>query len=329
MSIGARSRLAALGVAGLIALAACSGGDPDLPDDSPDGADGELQTLTVASSRVSHLAAILLGVEQGFFEDEGIDLQLDLDSADLTGVPAVASGRVDIGNADLVTLLSAVSEGIGVTAILPASASTGVRGDDYGALLVGPDSTIQGAAELEGRTVSSNSLTNIAALAVREAVRADGGDPSQIELVEVAFPDVPTALETGTIDAAWVIEPFKSAAIDRGARVIAWGFSDIAPEVTVSSWITSPEFAAENPDLVSAFKRAAQTSYEYARENPDEAKAIIPTFTQIDAEVAAAVTLTSWKDELTVAEIEAVLVAAQDFGLITSDPDISALVFDD
>ncbi|MDR2564844.1 MAG: ABC transporter substrate-binding protein [Bifidobacteriaceae bacterium] len=333
--------VAASAVAALLALTACGSSKDDAPSSQGSGSQeagggggggtgdggGELTTVTVASSRLSHLAAIVLGDEQGIFAKHGLELSLDLDSADLAGIPAVAAGRVNFGNGETVSLLAAASEGIEVVAVLPASASTGVRGEDYGALLVSGDSPIQSPRELEGKTVSSNSLTNIASLAVREAVRADGGDPSKLNLVEVNFPDVPTALENGTIDAAWVIEPFKSAAIAGGARAIGWGFEDIADEVTVSTWITSAKFAEEHADVVSAFKAAAQESYQYARDHEDQAKAVIPTITSITPEVANTVVLTSWKDEVTVAELQRVLDAAKDFGLVTKEPDLEALIF--
>jgi NitT/TauT family transport system substrate-binding protein len=294
--------------------------------ESPEPAN-TLTTIRVGSSRLSHLAAIVIGQQQGFFEDHGLELELELDNAELTGVPALIGGQIDFGNSDLVSLLAATSEGIPIQAILPASASTGIRGEDYGALLVGPDSTIQSPRELEGKVVSSNILTNIAALAVREAVRADGGDPDQLELIEVNFPDVPTALVTGSVEASWCIEPFKSAAIAQGARVIAWGFEDIYPEVTVSAWITSTDFATKNPALVQAFKAATQESYEYARAHLDDVKAILPEITSVSPEVAQSVILTSWKDELTEAELAKVLASAKSAGLVTKDPDLTQVLF--
>jgi NitT/TauT family transport system substrate-binding protein len=332
-----RAHRALLGVVGIAALAAGCASAPAAGPSTPTGAagaanaadagSGELFPITVAGSRLVSVAPIVLGLEHDVFAKHGLDVTLDLDTADLAGIPSLVAGRVEITNAETVTLLAAASEGHPVQLILPSAASTGVKGDDYGALLVAGDSPIQSPKELEGKVVSANSLSNIAALAVREAVRADGGDPTAIELVEVAFPDVPTALANGTISAAWVVEPFKAAAEAGGARAIGWGFEDIAPEVTVSSWITTTTFAAEHPDIVAAFKAAVQESYAYARDHPDETKQTFPEVTSISAEVANTVRLTSWKDEVSPEELELVLAAAQDFGLVTKPVDLQALVF--
>jgi hypothetical protein len=67
---------------------------------------------------------------------------------------------------------------------------------------------------------------------------ASGGGPASIEFVELAFPDMPAALEAGRVDAVWVVEPFLSAAVGAGGRNIASNYVDTAPNLTVAS--TSP-----------------------------------------------------------------------------------------
>ena len=81
-------------------------------------------------------------------------------------------------------------------------------GDDINAVVASAKSGITRPAELAGRRVAVNSLGAAGDVTIMAAVEKDGGDPSTIKFVEVAFPDAPAQLEAGNIDAAWVPEPF-------------------------------------------------------------------------------------------------------------------------
>lgn len=314
-------------LAGLV-LAAC-GGDDDTttqPAAGETSAGDELTTVTLASSPLGHLAPIYLAQENGIFAEHGLEIEVDTETSDLTSVPSVLAGKVDFATGDLTTLIVARAQGLDVKAVVPASASTGVAGEDYGALVVAGDSGITSPKQLEGRTVAVNILTNIAAAAAREAISADGGDPETVKLVELPFPQVPAAISTGQVDGAWVVEPFLSAAKAEGAVPIGWGFTDLAEDLTVSAWYASGEFAAGNAETVTAFRDAIREAYAYAREHEDEVRAIIPTFTEISPEVAERITITGWRDEVSREAAEKLVDYALRDELITEAPDLDELI---
>ncbi|MFI8805411.1 ABC transporter substrate-binding protein [Micromonospora chalcea] len=302
-------------------LAACGGND----EPAAASADG-LTTVRLASSPLGHLAPIYLAQERGIFAKHGLKVEVDTETSDLTSVPAVLAGKVDFATGDLTTLIVARSKGLDVKAVVPASASTGKEGADYGALVVKGDSGITSAKQLEGKTVSVNVLTNIAAAAAREAVRADGGDPTKVKLVEIPFPQAPAAVSTGRVDGAWVVEPFLSAAKAQGAVPVGWGFTDLAPDLTVSAWYAAGSYASKNAKTVTAFRDAVREAYAYARDHEDEVRAKIPTFTEIKPEVAAKITLTGLRDEVSRQAAEKLAGYAQRDGLITTTPDLDELI---
>ncbi len=305
-------------------LAACSS-----EDDAPAavGADGEeLTTVTLASAPLGHLAPIYLAEEQGIFEKHGLKIEIDTENTELNSVPSVLADRVDFATGDLTTLIVARAKGLDVKAVVPASASTGVEGEDYGALVVAGDSGITRPSQLEGKTVAVNILTNIAAAAAREAIATDGGDPEKAQLVEVPFPQAPAALTSGKVDGAWVVEPFLSAAKAEGAVEIGWGFTDLAEDLTVSAWYTSAGLAEKDPDTVAAFRDAIHEAFAYAREHEDGIRAIIPTFTETSPEVAAKITITGWRDEVSREAAEKLADYALRDGLIEEKPDLDELI---
>lgn len=315
-------------LAGLV-LAACGGGDDETTAEPAAGATSggdELTTVTLASSPLGHLAPIYIAQERGIFAEHGLEIEVDTETSDLTSVPSVLAGKVDFSTGDLTTLIVARAQGLDVKAVVPASASTGVEGEDYGALVVAGDSGITSPKQLEGKTVAVNILTNIAAAAAREAISVDGGDPETVKLVELPFPQVPAAISTGQVDGAWVVEPFLSAAKAEGAVPIGWGFTDLAEDLTVSAWYTSGDFATENAETVEAFRAAIHEAYAYAREHEDEVRAIIPTFTEIPPEVAEKITITGWRDEVSRTAAEKLVDYALRDELITEAPDLDELI---
>lgn len=313
-----------------LVLAACGGGgDEETTAEPAAGASsdgGELTTVTLASAPLGHLAPIYIAQEKGIFAEHGLEIEVDTESSDLTSVPSILAGKVDFAAGDLTTLIVARAQGLDVKAVVPASASTGVEGEDYGALIVAGDSGITSPKQLEGKTVAVNILTNIAAAAAREAISADGGDPETVKLVELPFPQVPAAISTGQVDGAWVVEPFLSAAKAEGAVPIGWGFTDLAEDLTVSAWYTSGEFANGNAETVTAFRDAVHEAYAYAREHEEEVRAIIPTFTEIPPEVAEKITITGWRDEVSREAAEKLVDYAIRDELITDAPNLDELI---
>ena len=67
-----------------------------------------------------------------------------------------------------------------------------------------------------GKTVSLNTVQCIGDTTVRRIVDAAGGDQSKTKLVDVAFPDVETALTNKQIDATYTVSPFLEATIANG-----------------------------------------------------------------------------------------------------------------
>ncbi|MFJ8688930.1 ABC transporter substrate-binding protein [Micromonospora wenchangensis] len=327
LSTGSRRR-SGRGAAGLLAaallvvsLVACG------EEEAASGSDADgLTTVTLASAPLAHLAPIYLAQDKGIFAKHGLRVEVDTETSDLTSVPSVLAGKVDFATGDLTTLIVARSKGLDVKALLPASASTGKAGADYGALVVAGKSGITSPKQLEGKTVAVNILTNIAAAAARESIRADGGDPAKVKLVEIPFPQVPAALSEGRVDGAWVVEPFLSAAKAQGAVPIGWGFTDLAEDLTVSAWYASGAYTREQSKVTTAFRDAVREAYAYAREHEDEVRAKIPTFTQITPEVANRITITGWRDQVSRQAAEKLVGYAQRDGLITDAPNLDELI---
>jgi NitT/TauT family transport system substrate-binding protein len=317
-----RRKVAALMVAPMLFAAACGGSD----DSGGSSAGGEPDAVTLGVIPIVDVAPIYLGDEQGFFEDQGIDLTLETAQGGAAIVPGVVSGQYQFGFSNVTSLLLATSKGLPLQVVANGVASTGKQGADFGAVVAKAGSGITDAAGLAGKRVAVNTLNNIGTTTINESIRKAGGDPSGVTYVELPFPDMPAALDAGNVDAIWVVEPFLTIATKAGATFIASNYVDAAPDLTVATYFTSKQIAGENADLVTRFTTAVEQSLEYASQHEDETRAVLSNYTEIDQAVVGAMTLPAWPTEINRASIEQLGQLAVDDGLLPEQPDLDTLL---
>lgn len=325
-----RRRFAALlfGAVLLVPAACGDGGDGNGNGNGDGPAEGPTDVVSVGLIPIVDVAPIFLGQQQGFFEERGIELETTFATGGANIVPGVVSGEFDFGFSNIISMLLAHSNGVPIKIVSNGNNSTTVDGEDFGALIVRADSPYQTAADLEGASVASNTLQNIVETVVRESVRQAGGDPDQVNFTELPFPEMQPALEAGDVDAIFVVEPFTSAALAAGHRVLASSYAEAAPDLTVAVYFTSQNLVQSDPDLVRRFTEAMQESLAYADSHPDETKQILLEYTQIPEEALADLILPRFPSEINRESVEIMARLALDDGLLTQMPDLDALLPD-
>ena len=321
-----RRLLAALAAgAFLVTVTACGSSDGSGSSDSASSSGGTTK-VKVGVIPIVDVAPLYLGQKKGFFKKQGLELEMTLAQGGAAIVPGVASGQFQFGFSNSTSLMVAQSNNVPVKVVTNGIASTGVQGKDFGALVVKGDSPLKSADQLEGKKVAINTLKNINETAVRESVRKAGGDPDKVKFVELAFDQMPAALDGGQIDAAMVVEPALATVKSQGGREIASPLVDVAPNLTVAMYFTSTSYEAQHPDVVKKFKAAAAESLAYADAHPDEAREIVTTYTKIPAAVLAKVTLPAWPAEPDRASLDALEKLGQADGLFKTAPDLDKLL---
>ena len=147
-------------------------------------------------------------------------------------------------------------------------------------LVVKPD--INTAADLKGTSVASPSLGNTQDVALRAWLKeqglatdtAGGGD------VSVVPQDNAQTLETfiaGTVQGAWVPEPWATRLIKEGRGKVLVDERDLWPEgkyVTTHLLVTT-KFLDANPEVVKRILLANIQAVDFVNEHPDEAQQIV------------------------------------------------------
>jgi NitT/TauT family transport system substrate-binding protein len=325
-----KKSFAALGIlaAAAIALSGCtdSAAEPEpTAAASDDAASGELTPVRVAALPIAETGALWGAIEEGIFEDHGLEIEVVPAQGGANAIPALLSGDIQFAIGQPFGPIRADAQNLGVV-IIGDYANSLADGTDVNAVVAPADSGITRPADLAGKKVSVNTIGAAGDLTIRKAVQDDGGDPSTIEFVEVAFPDVPAQLEAGTMDAAWAPDPFRAMIVGGGGTSVVQPYQATIPGLSVLTSITTQKLIDEDPDLVAAYSEAMAEALEWASGNEQAVRDAIATNLKIPAEAAAGITLPEFTWELDVDNIRELGALAVEFAYIDAEPDYDRMI---
>lgn len=314
-----------------LAVAACGGDDDGDGGGGPaGGGDGgeqqEITTVRVGVIPITPVAPVYLGVDQGFFEEEGLRVEPVPAQGGAAIVPAVQSGDQQFGFSNSVSLMIAQTQGLDVRVVAPGEAAPADREEDNSAIMVPPDSDIREPRDLEGARIGVNTLQNIAGLTVEASLAKMGVDTETIDLVEVPFPEMLSTTQSGDIDAGFFNEPFTTAAEQENLRTIVNPYAQTAPDLPIAPYFTTQQYIDENPEIVEAFQRGMERATQYARENPDEVRRILGTYTEIPPEVIEQINLPHLSPELRPENFQQLADLALEFEYVDQEVNVDELL---
>lgn len=243
---------AALLACGLAIVAGCA-------DDDPPEAGAEKVELILDWFPNADHAGVFGAIEQGYFADEGLEVEATVPSDPAAALKQVGAGRAPFAVSYEPEVLIARSQGVPVVAV--AALVT----HPLNSVIVRSDRGIARPRDLEGKTVGAAGVPSDRPL-LDAVIRSDGGDPSKVTMRNVGFTLSP-ALASGRVDAVigayWNIElvELEAQGVDAKAlRLEQHGVPDYDELVIV----TSDDFARENPDVVRRFLRGLRSGQDWA-----------------------------------------------------------------
>ncbi|MCH8560256.1 ABC transporter substrate-binding protein [Nesterenkonia sp. DZ6] len=318
----------------VLALSACGSGSPsgdadgEPADDDAQAEGRELTEVEVGLIPIVDVASIYLGDREGIFEEHGLDLTLTLAQGGAAIIPAVSTGDFDFGFSNVTSLLVAADSGLPLQTVAAGPQTTGDSENDFSAILVKPDSGIETVADLEGQRVAVNTLNNISDSMISEGVLEAGGEPSNVDFVEVAFPDMLAQLEADNVDAIFAVDPFASIADNEGYDRVFAPFADVVDELGVGTYFASQQLVDEDPELVESFHAAVQESQAYAEENPEAVREVLLEYTTIDESLLSEITIPAFPEEVNMDSLQQVAEISERHGLIGEVPNVEDLVWE-
>jgi len=123
------------------------------------------------------------------------------------------------------------------------------------ALSVLKDSPIHKAADLTGKVVAVSGLNDLTYFATRAWIDKHGGNSAAVKYIELPFPAMAAAVLQKRVDAAYIIEPFFTAA-SGDLRILARAAESVAPRYQATGWIANESWLASHADLALKFAAA-------------------------------------------------------------------------
>jgi putative hydroxymethylpyrimidine transport system substrate-binding protein len=172
-------------------LAGCSGEN----DNSKQGKAKELEDVSIMLDWYPNAvhAPIYAAKEKGYFEDEGLNVKIEMPADTNDPLKLAATGKVDLAISYQNQLLLSRAEGIPVVSV-----AAYVRHSLDG-IMYKKDSGIESPKDLEGKNVGYPS-TVVSEAIVTSMVKNDGGDIDKVKLTDVGW-DLMPSLATDNVDA--------------------------------------------------------------------------------------------------------------------------------
>ena len=253
----------------VFALAACGGegetttteppADDTTPVDDttpPEEPSAESVTLNIGyMNNYGSLWALAAAQNLGYFEEEGITLELTSFDAGPTIIAAMENGSVDIGYIGDGAHSLCVQGNASIIALSHIS-----NGD---AVIGGPE--VKTVADLKGKTVAYSSGTTSENILI-QALASEGMTMSDITAMDMDASAIVTAMLSGKVDACAIWSPNSTTVIDEleGATILADNVTFADSSIALSSWIAMPETVENESDVLVRFVRALFRGMDYA-----------------------------------------------------------------
>ena len=250
----------------VFALAACGGEgettttEPPADDTTPvdDTTPPEVESVTLNIGYMNNygsLWALAAAQNLGYFEEEGITLELTSFDNGPNIIAAMENGSVDIGYIGDGAHSLCVQGNASIIALSHIS-----NGD---AVIGGPE--VKTIADLKGKTVAYSSGTTSENILI-QALASEGMTMSDITAMDMDASAIVTAMLSGKVDACAIWSPNSTTVIDEleGATILADNVTFADSSIALSSWIAMPETVENESDVLVRFVRALFRGMDYA-----------------------------------------------------------------
>lgn len=269
-----------------VALVACGGSDDDAGSPAPSegtqtAADPEQSSMTLGLPVVtSTFAPMYLAVQEGYFEEEGLDVEIVHFRGGSDLVKGIASGSVDVGYTALAGPMTAIAQGRPLKVFYggfnmtlfewwaspPISSVQEAKGKRWGVSRVGSSTDFLTRYLLEQNGLNPQTDAKIV---------SGGGSAGRL-----------AAQQEGQLDVNIFSVPETFKADEAGYQRIA-DQADLMDGYPFHVAFTQESFLQENPNTIEAFLRGLVKGIERAKSDPKAAQDVIVERVKIEEKYAA------------------------------------------
>ncbi|MAQ44999.1 MAG: sulfonate/nitrate transporter [Confluentimicrobium sp.] len=264
-------------------------------------------------------AAAYYGVENGIFEEAGLDVSIAVGRGSSDVVTKLATGTADVGSGGLAALLQAVA-----TEDVPVKAVLSVYTIQPDSIFTTEDSGIDSIADLVDKNLATATFSS-SNVVWPLLLEANGLAPDAIVATKVDPGALAPMLATGQMDATinWstVAPAYDAVLAETGKTLKVLPWSDFGYEGYGLSIFASDTMLAERPEVLARFLDAYTKATEAAIADPAGAAAALK---KMVPEVDEATAVDQWTASIPLMENE---ISERD-GMGAFDPELLATTWD-
>lgn len=221
----------------------------------------EPEALRIALAKWPPYDLLHLAQELGYFEEEGVLVELEEFSTQGDCRRAFERGQVDSMSASSLELVMAsefskrnpkafvvIDESLGGDALVTAK-------------------RVRSLSDLAGKRIGAESGT-VNILLLHEALNQAGLFASQVEIVNLTQAEMPEALAGGMVDAVCTYYPYTEEVIARGGHILFTSLN--APGAIIDMLVTDENTLKSRTEGLAAMTRAYLRAVDYLQKHPDK-----------------------------------------------------------
>lgn len=282
----------------------------------------EQRDLLIGALPIVGAAPLYLAAREGLFEQVGLHVRLQKVTSGAFAVPELLAGRLDITFSNHPSLIQNFAAR-GPARIL----AEGSRAAPDNFAVVAPhNSPLREVRDLRGRRVAVNAFHNIATLTINVQLQSSGIRADEVQYVQMDFAEMTGALLAGAIDAAFLPEPFLSAAeIHHGVKRLLDPTSGAAAEIPIDGYGALASLVEQKPNTVRAFRTALAEAQQRCR-NPVTLTSVLERDLKIDRQIADVLSPSDYPISTDTTSLQRVATLMRMFGSLDREIDIGPMV---
>lgn len=312
--------MAGLVLAGAIvtSVSACGGSDEGGASAGAEGSATTVVRATVAPGIGS--LPYRIATERGLFKKRGIEVETTLGYSPSTYISAL-DRQFDVSMMVTPDIVQAASAGRKIKVFAGmSSAAPGIVTSP----VVTKDPKIRTVEDLIGKKLAVLELGGTTQAMFKHVLEPKGLDSAKIDYVVVPFENQADQLNAGRVDAIFGAVGFYESLLADGAHIAARMPDDALAvakakfPVAFSTFISSSEYAAKNPEILREFRAALAEAAEWIDANRDEAIAAFGQWVGRDPDTLGGIEIPDayWKMTIDSNDFAPWLPILEDYGLL-------------
>lgn len=265
----------------------------------------KLEVVKVGYIPIGDCVQLYVADGMGFFNEEGISIEKKPMKGGAVIAPALEAGEVQVGWSNAISIVIAHTKGFDFQFL--TSGAISIEGANrVHSLLVAKDSPIWKVSDLLGKKVAINTLGNINELSMVALAGLNHVNIKKIQLLEVPFPYMETALKKGSVDAILAVEPFVTLSISHGtARYLEKSVhKTYGKKFMIASWFAKKSWVEKNPKKAAAFVKAINKASDFITAHPEKVPKFLVNNTKLTSNLAKKITMPAFSSKFDKSDLQ-------------------------